>query len=67
MKYPLVSVIIPAKPGKRVSALECVKWLDYPHDRLEVFVSEGMQPSRQRNEAAKEAKEAKAAKPPKEA
>ncbi len=56
MKYPLVSIIIPAKPGKRVSALECVKWLDYPHDRLEVFVSEGTQPSRQRNEAVKEAK-----------
>lgn len=53
MRYPLVSIIVPVKPGKRVSALECVKWLDYPHDRLEVFVSEGTQPSRQRNEAAK--------------
>lgn len=56
MKYPLVSIIIPTKPGKRVSALECVKWLDYPLDRLEVFISEGMQPSRQRNEAVKAAK-----------
>ncbi|MDO8445601.1 MAG: glycosyltransferase [Deltaproteobacteria bacterium] len=56
MSYPLVSVIIPVKPGKTVSALECVKWLDYPEERLEVFVSEGTQPSRQRNEAARKAK-----------
>lgn len=56
MSYPLVSVIIPVKPGKTVSALECVKWLDYPVERLEVFVSEGTQPSRQRNEAARKAR-----------
>lgn len=56
MKYPLVSIIIPVKPGGRVKAVECVKWLDYPVERLELFVSEGSQPSRQRNEAAKKAK-----------
>lgn len=56
MSYPLVSIIIPVKPGGRVKALECVKWLDYPVERLEVFVSEGNQPSRQRNEAAAKAK-----------
>lgn len=56
MRYPLVSIIIPAKPGNAVSAIECVKWLDYPVERLEVFVSEGSQPSRQRNEAARKAK-----------
>lgn len=55
MRYPLVSIIVPVKPGKLVSALECVKWLDYPGDRIEVFVSEGTQPSKQRNEAAKKA------------
>lgn len=55
MRYPLVSIIIPMKPGKTVSALECVKQLDYPEERLEVFVSEGTQPSRQRNEAAEKA------------
>lgn len=56
MRYPLVSIIIPVKPGKMVSALECVKWFDYPLERLEVFISEGSQPSRQRNEAARKAK-----------
>ena len=56
MKYPLVSIIIPVKPGRKVAALECVKWLDYPVERLEVFISEGSQPSRQRNEAARKAK-----------
>ncbi len=56
MTYPLVSIIIPVKPGKTVGALECVKWFDYPDERLEVFVSEGTQPSRQRNEAAGKAK-----------
>jgi len=55
MRVPLVSIIIPVKPGGKASALECVKWLDFPEDRLEVFVSEGTQPSRQRNEAAMKA------------
>lgn len=55
LPVPLVSIIIPVKPGKTVSALECVKWLDYPGDRIEVFISEGTQPSKQRNEAAKKA------------
>lgn len=55
MMPPLVSIIIPVKPGKTVRALECVTRLDYPEERLEVFVSEGTQPSRQRNEAAKKA------------
>lgn len=56
MEYPLVSIIIPVKPGGAVKALECIKWLDYPEERLEIFVSEGTQPSRQRNEAARRAK-----------
>lgn len=53
MEYPLVSIIIPAKPGESVSAIECLKRLDYPEDRLEIFVSEGTQPARQRNAAAR--------------
>jgi cellulose synthase/poly-beta-1,6-N-acetylglucosamine synthase-like glycosyltransferase len=56
MSYPLVSIIIPVKPGRKASALECVKWLDYPEERMEVFISEGSQPSRQRNEAVRKAK-----------
>jgi cellulose synthase/poly-beta-1,6-N-acetylglucosamine synthase-like glycosyltransferase len=54
-KLPLVSIIIPVKPGGYVKALNSVKLLDYPRDRMEVFIAEGCQPSRQRNEAAKEA------------
>lgn len=54
-KMPLVSIIIPVKPGGFVKALESVKLLDYPRDRMEILVAEGCQPSRQRNEAAKEA------------
>lgn len=56
ISYPLVTIIIPVKPGRRVGALECIKWLDYPAERMEVLVSEGNQPSRQRNEAAGRAK-----------
>src|SRR3990172_1749188 len=55
MRSPLISIIIPTKPGKPVSAIECIKRLDYPKDKIEVFVSEGTQPSRQRNEVAKRA------------
>lgn len=51
--FPAISIIIPVKPGGHVKALDAVKELDYPPDRLEVFVSEGRRPSRQRNEAAK--------------
>ncbi len=50
---PTVSIIIPVKPGGRVGALEAVGRLDYPPEKIEVFVSEGNCPSKQRNEAAK--------------
>ena len=52
---PIVSIIIPVKPGGYVKAIEAVKQLDYPVDKLEVLIAEGNQPSRQRNEAAKKA------------
>ena len=54
--FPVVSIIIPVKPGGHVKALESVKELDYPPDSLEVLVAEGCQPSRQRNEAVKVSK-----------
>ena len=54
-KLPLVSIIIPVKAGGYVKALDAVKLLDYPRDRVEVFIAEGSQPSKQRNEAAKQA------------
>lgn len=55
MRLPKVSIIIPVRPGRTANAIKCISLLDYPHERLEVFVSEGPQPSRQRNEAVKKA------------
>ena len=52
---PIISIIIPVKPDGYVKAIEAVKQLDYPVDKLEVLIAEGNQPSRQRNEAAKKA------------
>lgn len=49
-----LSIIIPTPPGEAdCRALDTVKGADYPQDMLEVFVVEGRQPSRQRNEAAR--------------
>ncbi len=48
---PMISIIIPVKPGGRVSALAGVSGGDYPADFIEVLVVEGCQPSRQRNRA----------------
>lgn len=52
---PIVSIIIPVKPGGYVKALEALKEIDYPADKLEVLIAEGTQPSMQRNEAVKKA------------
>lgn len=52
---PKVSIIIPVKPGGYVKALETLKELDYPGDKLELLIAEGNKPSMQRNEAAKKA------------
>lgn len=52
---PKISIIIPVKPGGAVRALEPLRQVDYPPDRLEVLVAEGTRPSRQRNRAAAEA------------
>lgn len=49
---PNVSVIVPVKPGGEVKALERLRVVDYPVERLEVLVAEGRCPSRQRNLAA---------------
>jgi len=47
-----VSIIIPVKPGGRVTALERLRLLDYPPEQVELTITEGCWPSRQRNEAA---------------
>jgi Glycosyl transferase family group 2 len=56
MELPFISVIIPVRPGGYVRALDALKGVDYPADRLEVIVAEGRQPSVQRNRAAGEAR-----------
>lgn len=56
-KYPKISVIIPVKPGRGVeTVIEALRQVDYPPKLIEVFVDQGFNPSRQRNEAAKKAK-----------
>lgn len=53
---PSISVIIPVRPGgKGAEVLASLSAIDYPPDRIEVIVAEGTQPSKQRNEAAREA------------
>lgn len=56
MPLPFISVIIPVKPGGRIGALDALAMVDYPKDSFEVIVSEGRQPSAQRNRAAEAAK-----------
>ncbi len=56
MENPAVSIIIPVKPGGAVRALDGLRNVDYPENLLEVLVAEGTCPSRQRNQAAREAK-----------
>lgn len=56
MANPAVSIIIPVKPGGEVRALDGLRTVEYPDDSFEVLVAEGTCPSRQRNQAAKEAR-----------
>jgi len=51
MDQPAISIIIPVKPGFRVTAAQRLATVDYPPDRYEVIVAEGYSPSRQRNAA----------------
>ena len=54
---PSVTVIIPAKPGLlEIPALPAALRLEYPHERLEIIVARGRQPSVQRNAALRQAR-----------
>jgi len=54
---PLVSIIIPTKPGQdEILAVTAARQLDYPKDRLEILVARGKQPSVQRNVALRAAR-----------
>lgn len=51
-----ISVIIPVKPGENsVRAIESIKNLNYPKDKIEIIKVSGWYPSRQRNMAVKSA------------
>jgi succinoglycan biosynthesis protein ExoA len=50
-----ISIIIPVKPGLTPVSLQRIAQLDWPREQLELFVSEGCNPSLQRNEAVKQA------------
>jgi len=56
LDLPIITVIIPVKPGGFVKSLGPLSRVDYPSDRIEVIVAEGSQPSVQRNTAAREAR-----------
>ena len=57
MSVPLVTVIIPTRPGDDAPlALPVARLLSHPADRLEVIVARGKQPSVQRNTALHAAK-----------
>ncbi|NBV21757.1 MAG: glycosyltransferase [Proteobacteria bacterium] len=57
MSVPLVTVIIPTRPGDAEPlALAATRKLEHPADRLEIIVARGKQPSVQRNTALRAAK-----------
>jgi cellulose synthase/poly-beta-1,6-N-acetylglucosamine synthase-like glycosyltransferase len=57
MNTPLVTVIIPTRPGDAEPlALTVARKLEHPADRLEIIVARGKQPSVQRNTALRAAK-----------
>ena len=52
-----ISIIIPIAPGKGTpKVLESIKNIDYPKNKIEVLLTIGKNPSKQRNEAVKIAK-----------
>lgn len=54
---PTVSIIIPSKPEQaEITAIAAVLMLDYPHDKIEIIIARGKQPSVQRNTAIKSAR-----------
>lgn len=54
--YPYVTIVVPVKPGLKPEVVEAIRKLDYPKDRLEVYLVYGKNPSYQRNEVVKLAK-----------
>ena len=56
-ELPLITIIIPTKPGQsEIAAVTAARSLDYPDDKVEVIVARGRQPAVQRNTALREAR-----------
>lgn len=54
--YPLISIIIPVRPGASAqTAIDSIQKADYPLELIQTIVEEGLNPSRQRNEGIKKA------------
>lgn len=53
---PLITIVIPVKPGLKPDAIEAIKNLNYPKNKIELITVYGKNPSKQRNEAVKLAK-----------
>jgi|GEM_PF-106583 len=54
---PFISVVVPVEPGGSVKWVRTtLAEIDYPSEKMEIIVAEGRQPSRQRNEAVRNAK-----------
>lgn len=54
-KLPDITIIIATKPGgKCEEVLNSIKNIKYPLERIEIIISEGKNPSKQRNEAIKQ-------------
>jgi succinoglycan biosynthesis protein ExoA len=55
-EWPLVTIIIPARPDEgEVAALAAARAVDYPAAKLEIILARGQQPSVQRNTALRAA------------
>jgi GT2 family glycosyltransferase len=53
---PNISVIIPSRPHKaEIKAVQGAQSLSYPKDKIEILITRGMQPAKQRNKAMHEA------------
>ncbi len=55
-ELPFVTIVVPVKPGLTPEVVEAVKRLDYPVEKLELFLVYGKNPSYQRNRVVEQAK-----------
>ena len=56
MKNPKFSIVIALAPGRNAEILESLKNVNYPKNKYEILVEQGLNPSENRNRAIKKAK-----------